>query len=79
MIRHANGLAVAGTACLALGLGAALYVAGVAAFPDSPARWAGPAITLFAVVLWFILPFTFRSRYRSDSRREARTSALRGD
>jgi hypothetical protein len=65
MIRNANNLAVAGTACLAMGLGAALYVAGVAAFPSSPARWAGPAITLLAAVLWFVLPFTFRSRYRS--------------
>ena len=63
MIRYANALAVAGTGCLALGLGAALYVVEVAAFPDSPARWAGPAITVLAGVLWFALPFTFHSRF----------------
>jgi len=63
MIRYANALAVAGTACLAMGLGAALYVAGVAAFPDSHARWAGPAITVLAGIMWFALPFRFRSRF----------------
>ena len=38
MIYAANRLALAGTACLALGLGAAMYVAGEAALP----RWGGP-------------------------------------
>lgn len=71
VIRSANALAVAGTACLALGLGAALYVAGEAAFPGGPARWAGAGIAALAGGLWFVLPFTFRSRYASGSSDEA--------
>lgn len=70
LIHHANRLAVAGTACLTLGLGGALYVAGVAAFSDSPARWAGPAVTVIAVIVWFVLPFTFRSRFSGDEHGE---------
>ncbi|WP_421117949.1 DUF6328 family protein [Aquihabitans daechungensis] len=77
MIRRANSLAVAGTACLAAGLGAALYVAGVAAFPDSAARWAGPAVTLLAGVLWFALPFTYRS-YRPSASTSSDEGAQRG-
>ena len=61
MIQSANRLAVAGMACLGLGLGAAMYVAGEAAFPGSFARWIGVAIVVLAGLLWFVLPFRFRS------------------
>ena len=64
MIRSANRLALVGTACLALGLGAAFYVAGEAAFPGGAARWAGPLMTLLAAVLWFALPLRFRGHPR---------------
>ena len=64
MIYAANRLALAGTACLALGLGAAMYVAGEAAFPGGAARWVGPFMTLLAAILWFALPLRFRGHPR---------------
>jgi hypothetical protein len=62
MIRTANRLALAGMVCLGLGLGAVVYVAGEAAFPASWVRWVGPGIVAVAAVVWFVIPFGFRTR-----------------
>ena len=68
MIRSANLLAIIGTGCLAFGLGAAMYVAGEAAFPGSAVRWIGVAIVVLAGLVWFVLPFRFRSRKPESTR-----------
>lgn len=60
MIRTANGLALAGATCLGLAMGAALYVVGDAAFPDTPTRWIGPGVALLAAFTWFVVPLRFR-------------------
>lgn len=62
MIQTANRLALAGTTCLALAIGCAIYVVGDAAFSDSPARWIGPAIVGVAALTWYVVPL----RYRED-------------
>jgi hypothetical protein len=62
MIRMANRLALAGTACIGLAIGCATYVVGDAAFSDSPARWIGPVMVVVAAVTWYIVPL----RYRED-------------
>ncbi|MCU1371385.1 MAG: hypothetical protein JWO77_2579 [Ilumatobacteraceae bacterium] len=62
MIRTANGLALGGMVCLGLGLGSAVYVAGEAAFPGAWVRWVGPAVVVAAFVVWFVLPFRYRTR-----------------
>src|SRR5690606_37183601 len=62
MIRTANRLALAAMVCLGLGLGAVVYVAGVAAFPGSWVRWIGPAVTVTAFGVWFVVPLGFRTR-----------------
>ncbi len=62
MIKAANGLALAGSTCLGLAIGCAVYVVGDAGFPDTPARWIGPALVVVAAVTWFVLPL----RYRAD-------------
>lgn len=62
MLESANRLALAGTACLGLALGAAIYVAGEAAFPGSWVRWIGPLTIGFAAVVWYVIPATFHIR-----------------
>lgn len=62
MLESANRLALAGTACLGLALGAVVYVAGEAAFPDSWVPWVGPAVVGFAVVIWYGIPAAFHIR-----------------
>lgn len=62
MIRTANHLTVAGTVCLALAVGCAVYVVGDSAFADSPARWIGPVLVAVAFVTWYVVPL----RYRRD-------------
>ncbi len=47
---------------LALGLGAACYVAGEAAIPGAWARWVGAAFVTAAAFVWFALPFAFTDR-----------------
>jgi Family of unknown function (DUF6328) len=61
MIRTANALTLVGAACLGLSIGASVYVVGDAAFPDTPARWIGPAVALLAAFTWFVLPLRFLS------------------
>jgi hypothetical protein len=65
MIRTANRLAIAGMICLALGLGAAVYVAGEAAFPGTWLKWVGAGLVGVSLVVWFVVPFTFRSEQPS--------------
>lgn len=65
MIQTANLLAIGGTACLAAAMGAAVYVAGEAAFPDSAPRWIGAGVVVLAAAVWFVLPFAFHRRDRS--------------
>lgn len=62
MLEAANRLALAGTACLGSALGAAIYVAGVAAFPDSWVRWIGPVVIAFAALVWYGIPAGFHIR-----------------
>lgn len=62
MIHMVNGLTIVGVSCLGLAIGCAVYVVGDVGFPDTPARWLGPATVLVAGVVWFVLP----QRYRSD-------------
>ncbi|WP_426574566.1 DUF6328 family protein [Aquihabitans sp. McL0605] len=62
MIMMANHLALAGTACLGLGLGAAIYVAGEAAFPGSWVRWFGPLVIIAAILIWYVIPLGYHSR-----------------
>lgn len=62
MLEWANRLALAGTACLGLALGAAIYVAGEAAFPGSWVRWIGPIVIAFAVLVWYGIPAGFHIR-----------------
>ena len=66
MILAGTRLAIAGTVCLAFAMGAAVYVAGEAAFPGSSARWAGAVLVTVAAVVWFVLPFEFRRRNLRD-------------
>jgi hypothetical protein len=61
MIHTANGFAVAGMVCLSLGLGAAVYVAGEAAFPGTWWRWVGAGLVAVSLLVWFVVPCTFRS------------------
>jgi hypothetical protein len=62
MIRTANRLAIAGSTCMVLAIGCAVYVVGDSAFADSPARWIGPATVLVAAVTWYVVPM----RYQED-------------
>ncbi len=66
MIRTANRLAVGGMVCLALGLGAAVYVAAEAAFPGTGLRWVGAGLVGMSALVWFVVPFTFRSHQPPD-------------
>lgn len=62
LVETANRLMVWGMACLALGLGAVIYVAGEAAFPGTWVRWIGAFVLASALVTWFVLPFGFHVR-----------------
>ena len=62
MILMVNALTIVGVSFLGLAIGCAVYVVGDIGFPDTPARWLGPAMVLVAGVVWFVLP----QRYRSD-------------
>ena len=64
MIGTANHLAIAGATCMVLAIGCAIYVVGDAAFPDSAARWIGPALVGIAAVTWYLLPFLYRGSGR---------------
>lgn len=66
MIRTANRLAIGGMVCLALGLGAAVYVAAEAAFPGTGLRWVGAGLVGMSALVWFAVPFTFRSHQPPD-------------
>ena len=60
MIRTANHFAIAGTACIGLAIGCALYVIGDAIFTDTAVRWIGPAIVVLAAITWFVVPLRYR-------------------
>lgn len=60
MIKMANRLALAGSTCMGLAIGCAIYVVGDSAFADSPARWIGPAMVLVAAVTWYVVPMQYR-------------------
>lgn len=62
MIHTANGLMMGGMTCLALGLGAAVYVAAEAAVPGTWLRWMGPALVVVAYLLWVVVPLRFHTR-----------------
>jgi len=62
MIQVANRLALAGSTCMCLAIGCAVYVVGDSAFTDTPARWIGPVTVLVAIVTWYVIPM----RYRKD-------------
>ena len=62
LLESANRLALAGTGCLGLALGAAIYVAGEAAFPGAWVRWIGPLLVAFAALIWYGIPAGFRIR-----------------
>ena len=62
LIHMTNRLAIVGLACMALAIAGSVYVVGAAAFPDAPARWAGPGFVAVAGYVWFVLPFRYRSR-----------------
>lgn len=61
MLRMANWLALTGSGCLGLAIGCAVYVVGDVAFPETPARWIGPAVVVLAAIMWFAVPLRFRS------------------
>jgi hypothetical protein len=61
MIRTANTLTLAGSVCLGLAIGCAVYLVGDVGFPGSPARWIGVGITVLAVLTWFVLPLGYRA------------------
>lgn len=61
MIHMANRLTLAGATCLGLAIGCALYVVGDSTFPATPARWIGPALVVVAALVWFVLPFGYRT------------------
>lgn len=61
MIRASNRLSLAGATCLGLAIGCVVYVVGDVGFPDSPARWIGPALVVVAALTWFLLPLGFRA------------------
>ncbi|MCU1455820.1 MAG: hypothetical protein JWN46_3966 [Acidimicrobiales bacterium] len=75
MILTANRLALGGAACLGISMGATLYVTAEMAFGASPARYVGPAITLLAALIWFVVPL----RYRTNRRRGADRSVQGAD
>jgi hypothetical protein len=68
LIATANRFTIVGMACLGLGLGAALYVAGVAVDPGDWARWIGVGFVVVAGLVWFAVPLRHRERSRDRGR-----------
>jgi hypothetical protein len=68
LVRTANVLVLAGATSLGLAIGAATYVVGDSAFPDTPARLIGPGVVVLAGLVWYVLPM----RYRQGAGRRGR-------
>ena len=56
LLRLANSLAIAGTACLALSVGAAVYVVSAVLYDSSTAGVVAGALTAVTLALWFVVP-----------------------
>src|SRR3954465_15850862 len=66
LLATANGLVVVGATALGLAIGAAAYVVGDFAFPQTQARLIGPALVVLAAVVWYGIPARYRRTKPDD-------------
>jgi hypothetical protein len=64
MIRTGNLMALLGTISLAVALGASVYVVADLVYGGGAAGWAAAGLTGGAALIWFAVPFFYRSEKR---------------